>query len=58
MQKGGVAAPEIDHERVVEIVLDDAADVVLAEHMRIHYRQSGQRITRVQEVLLGIFISI
>jgi hypothetical protein len=36
MQQGGVAAPEIDHEVVVEIVCDDAADVVLAEYLAIH----------------------
>src|SRR5208282_5385982 len=38
MQQGGVAAPEIDHKVVVEIVCDDAADIVLAENLAIHLR--------------------
>ena len=50
MQQRCVAAPEIDHERVVEIVRDDAADVVLAEDLRIHYRQSVRANRSVQDV--------
>src|SRR5208283_2217865 len=43
---------DVNHEVVVEIVSDDAADVVLAEYLRIHYRQSVRPTTSVQDSYL------
>jgi hypothetical protein len=36
MQERRVTASEIDHEVVVEIILNDAPDIVFAEDLAIH----------------------
>ena len=38
MEQGRIGAAQIDHEIVVEIVLDHAADIVLTKYLWVHSR--------------------